>query len=115
MLYSSRIPSVELKSKSRSAQLLTFDTLSVGASLATLTISESQATINRKDELRTGDTVTFAGEVTDKRREAGKAVAECRIKGTNQRGELVCLADATMVMSDDYTPSITTRSPSAPV
>jgi acyl dehydratase len=150
---------------SRSAQILTADAISVGTPLAALSISESQATINRKDGLRlagkhgtsnihtdeefarqnifggtvnagpatmsyvdqmlqrsfplqafynggrllmraitpfrAGDTVTFAGEVTDKRIEDGKAVVECRVKGTNQRHELVCLADATMVMPDD--------------
>ena len=48
---------------------------------------------------RTGDTVTFAGEVTDKRVEDGKRIVECRVEGTNQRGELVCLSDATMTLA----------------
>ena len=59
---------------------------------------------------RSGDTVTFEGEITGKRqnppsvppyqggREGG--VLECRVKGINQRGELVCLADATMKMPE---------------
>jgi acyl dehydratase len=47
---------------------------------------------------RAGDTVTFAGEVTGKRVEADKRIVECRVRGTNQRGELVCLSDATMVL-----------------
>ena len=47
---------------------------------------------------RGGDTVTFAGEVTGKRVEDGKKLVECRVRGTNQLGELVCLCDATMVM-----------------
>ncbi|MGZ5755609.1 MAG: MaoC family dehydratase, partial [Burkholderiales bacterium] len=47
---------------------------------------------------RAGDTVTFAGEVTGKRIEDGKKIVECRVRGTNQRGELVCLSDATMVL-----------------
>jgi acyl dehydratase len=47
---------------------------------------------------RAGDTVTFAGEVTGKRIEDGKKIADCRVRGTNQRGELVCLCDATMVL-----------------
>jgi acyl dehydratase len=47
---------------------------------------------------RGGDTVTFAGEVTGKRVEDGKGLVKCRIRGTNQRGELVCLCDATMVL-----------------
>jgi acyl dehydratase len=47
---------------------------------------------------RSGDTVTFAGEVTGKRIEQGKKLVDCRVRGTNQKGELVCLCDATMVM-----------------
>ena len=45
---------------------------------------------------RSGDTVTFAGEVTGQRREGGRGIVECRVRGTNQRGELVCLADASL-------------------
>ena len=45
---------------------------------------------------RSGDTVTFAGEVTGRRREGDRGVVECRVRGTNQRGELVCLADAAL-------------------
>jgi acyl dehydratase len=144
------------------AQCLTFDAIAVGDQLAPLAISESQESINRKNDLRlagkpspsnihtdeefarqnifggtvnsgpatmsyvdqmlqrsfplqafynggrlltraitpfrAGDTVTFAGEVTNKRVEEGKQIAECQVKGINQRGELVCLSDATMVM-----------------
>ncbi|MFQ6029858.1 MAG: MaoC family dehydratase [Dehalococcoidia bacterium] len=47
---------------------------------------------------RSGDTVTFQGEITDKRQEGEQKVVECRVKGINQRGDLVCLADATLVM-----------------
>lgn len=49
---------------------------------------------------RSGDTVTFEGEITGKREESGQKILECRVKGNNQRGELVCLADATMVMPE---------------
>jgi acyl dehydratase len=49
---------------------------------------------------RSGDTVTFAGEVTGKRIEEGKKLVDCRVRGTNQKGDLVCLCDATMVMPD---------------
>ena len=45
---------------------------------------------------RSGDTVTFAGEVTGRRREGDLGIVECRVRGTNQRGELVCLADAAL-------------------
>ena len=47
---------------------------------------------------RSGDTVTFAGEVTARRREADRGIVECRVRGTNQRGELVCLADASLAV-----------------
>ena len=47
---------------------------------------------------RAGDTVTFAGEVTGKRIENGNKVVDCRVRGINQRGELVCLCDATMML-----------------
>ncbi len=49
---------------------------------------------------RAGDTVTFEGEVTGKQNEDGKKIVECRVKGINQRGELVCLSDATMVLPE---------------
>ncbi len=49
---------------------------------------------------RSGDTVTFAGEVTDKRIEDGKKIMDCRVRGTNQAGELVCLCDAAMVLPE---------------
>ncbi len=45
---------------------------------------------------RSGDTVTFAGEVTGRRREGDRGIVECRVRGTNQRGDLVCLADASL-------------------
>jgi acyl dehydratase len=146
------------------ARFFTFDAISVGDPLATLTISESQETINRKNDLRltgrpspsnihtdeefarqnifggtvnagpatmsyvdqmlqrsfplrafynggrllmraitpfrAGDTVTFTGEISDKRVEQGNRIVACRVKGTNQRGDLVCLADATMMMPE---------------
>ena len=47
---------------------------------------------------RSGDTVTFAGEVTGRRRKGDRGIVECRVRGTNQRGELVCLADAALAV-----------------
>ncbi len=47
---------------------------------------------------RAGDTVTFTGDVTDKRLEDGNRIVDCRVRGINQRGELVCLSDATMML-----------------
>ena len=46
---------------------------------------------------RGGDTVNFEGEITAKSQDDGKKVLECRVKGINQRGELVCLSDAVLI------------------
>ena len=46
---------------------------------------------------RGGDTVKFEGEITSKSDGGGKKVLESRVKGTNQRGELVCLSDAVLI------------------
>ena len=48
---------------------------------------------------RSGDTVTFRGEITDKREDGGKNLIDCRVKGTNQRGDLVCLSDGSFVLN----------------
>ena len=47
---------------------------------------------------RAGDTVTFAGEVADIREETGQKLVVCRVKGINQRAELVSLSDAWLVL-----------------
>ena len=52
------------------------------------------------EPFRSGDTVTFKGEVTGKRVEDGRKLVTCRVKGANQRGSLVCLSDATLVMPE---------------
>ena len=152
------------------ARLLSYESASVGDQLATLSITESQEIINRKNEFqlagkvhasnihtdeefarqnifggtvnagpatmsyvdqmlqrsfplnaffsggtllmraitpfRSGDTVTFQGEITAKRENplvspsGNGGILECQVKGTNQRGELVCIADATLVMAE---------------
>ncbi len=46
-----------------------------------------------------GDTVTFTGEVTGITEDGKKKLVGCRIKGVNQRGDLVSLSDATMVLT----------------
>ncbi len=48
------------------------------------------------EPFRAGDVVTMRAEVTDKRREGGQRLVTCRVQGINQRGDLVCLADATL-------------------
>ena len=58
------------------------------------------------EPFRAGDTVTFQGEVTGKRAHPPTSslvkggIVECRVKGINQRGDLVCLSDATLVLPD---------------
>ena len=47
---------------------------------------------------RSGDTVSFQGEVTSRREESRQGVVGCRLRGANQRGDLVCLADTTMFL-----------------
>ena len=47
---------------------------------------------------RSGDTVTFQGEVTGRRETGDRREVDCRVKGINQRGDLVCLADATIAV-----------------
>ncbi len=145
------------------ARRLTLDAINVGDALAELSITESQASINRKSDFRlagkpsesnihndeefarqnifggtvnagpatmsyvdqmlelsfplrafydggslllraitpfrSGDTVTFGGEITGKRMAEGRGGVECRVKGINQRGDLVCLADAALAMT----------------
>jgi len=46
---------------------------------------------------RSGDTVTFEGEITSKNDNSSEKSIDVRVKGTNQRGDLVSLSDATMV------------------
>jgi acyl dehydratase len=151
------------------ARQFNFESASVGDRLATLSITESQEVINRKNEFRlagkvsasnihtdeefarqnifggtvnagpatmsyvdqmlqrsfplsafygggtlllraitpfrSGDTVTFEGEITGKRQHppgpgGRRGVLECRVRGNNQRCELVCLADATLVLPE---------------
>ena len=52
------------------------------------------------EPFRATDVVTFGGEITDKRLEDNKKIVTCQVKGLNQRGDLVCLADATLVLPE---------------
>ncbi len=51
------------------------------------------------EPFRAGDTVTFQGEVTAKDAESAGRIVKCRIKGINQRGDLVNLSDAKLMLS----------------
>ena len=47
---------------------------------------------------RPGDTVVFTGVVTGKRRANGRGLIDCEIKGTNQLGQLMGFATATLTV-----------------
>ncbi|MBM3943394.1 MAG: hypothetical protein FJ316_10830 [SAR202 cluster bacterium] len=45
---------------------------------------------------RSGDRVTFLGEITGKRADGKRGLVDCQVRGMNQRNELVCMAEATL-------------------
>ena len=51
------------------------------------------------EPFRAGDTVAFQGEVTGVRGEADKKAVDCRVKGINQRGDLVSLSEANLILA----------------
>lgn len=56
----------------------------------------SRLEMRATEPIRAGDTVTFTGRVTGKREEEGQRLVECEVAGTNQLGETVALARATI-------------------
>ncbi len=52
------------------------------------------------EPFRAGDTVTFQAEITNKAIEDSQKIVECRVRGVNQRGDLVSLSDARLVLGD---------------
>ena len=52
------------------------------------------------EPFRPGDTVEFTGAVTGKRVEDGLKLVDCEIKGVNQRGKLMGVAEATLAVSE---------------
>jgi acyl dehydratase len=52
------------------------------------------------EPFRAGDTVTFQAEITNKTIEASQKIVECRVRGVNQRGDLVSLSDARLVLGE---------------
>ena len=48
------------------------------------------------EPFRPVDTVTFTGSVTGKRQEDGKNLIDCKIIGTNQKGQLIGVAESTL-------------------
>ena len=52
------------------------------------------------EPFRPGDTVEFTGTVTGKRVEGGLKLVDCEIKGFNQRGKLIGVAEATVALEE---------------
>ena len=52
------------------------------------------------EPFRTGDTVTWQGEVTGMVTRDDQKTVECRVRGVNQRGDLVNLSDASLNLED---------------
>ena len=50
------------------------------------------------EPFRAGDTVTWSGMVAGKGTEDGRKLVKCRVRGVNQRGDLVNLSDAALVL-----------------
>ncbi len=50
------------------------------------------------EPFRPGDTVVFTGTVTGKRVEGSNKLIDCEIKGTNQHGKLMGVAEATLAL-----------------
>lgn len=50
------------------------------------------------EPVRPGDRISFTGRVAAKREEGGKKLVDCEIKGTNQLGQLIGVAEATVVV-----------------
>lgn len=52
------------------------------------------------DAFRPGDTVTFTGTITGKRVEGDRKIVECEVRGVNQTGKLMGIAEATLVLDE---------------
>ena len=56
----------------------------------------SRLEMRATEPIRTGDTITFTGEVTGKREEDGQGIVDCEIAATNQSDQIVAHAKATI-------------------
>jgi acyl dehydratase len=54
----------------------------------------SRLEMRATEPIRSGDTITFTGEVTGKREEDGRRLVECEVIGTNQLNLMVARAKA---------------------
>ena len=50
------------------------------------------------EPMRPGDTATFEGRITGKRTEDERKLVDCEIKGVNQMGAVIGVAEATLVL-----------------
>ena len=64
-----------------------------------ITAPGSSLEMRATEPFRDGDTVTFTGQVTDKRIEDGRNLVDCEVTGVNQREHTVARARATIVLS----------------
>jgi len=58
----------------------------------------SRLEMRATEPIRAGDTVTFTGRVTGKRVEGGQRLVDCELTGTNQLGQTVAIARATIAL-----------------
>ena len=67
--------------------------------LANLMSDGSRLEMRATEPIRAGDTVTFTGEVTGKREEDGHKLVDCEVIGSNQLGQVVAKARASVPFS----------------
>ena len=61
-------------------------------------VLKSTVIMRALEPIRAGDTVAFTGRVLDKREEDGKRLVDVEVTGTNQLGQTVAAAKATIPM-----------------
>lgn len=64
-----------------------------------ITAPGSSLEMRATEPFRDGDTVTFTGQVTDKRVDDGRNLVECEVTGVNQREHTVARAKVTIVLA----------------
>jgi len=59
----------------------------------------SRLEMRATEPIRAGDTIAFTGRVTGKREEDGHRMVDCEVTGTNQLGQIVARARASISLS----------------
>ena len=62
----------------------------------TKNVAQSKLNMRALEPIRTNDVVSYTGKVLDKREENGKRLVDVEVTGTNQRGQSVAVAKATI-------------------